>query len=141
MLLRIGELARPELNSASRTRVLGTKRVLSFRRILCVSLSCLVFAWGTSYKMSLYKAKSESSPAKVCTRGSDAAKNVFEQATDGRNVAQTLVRTTGLKDLLRGIVDRRFDRRCNQEAGKVSLLRLFPILCFRPPPDEQRSLT
>jgi hypothetical protein len=140
MLFRKGAV-RPESRSAFQTRVLDTKRLLSFRGVLCVSLACLVFVWGTNYKLSLYKAKQENSPAKVCTRGSDAAKSVLEQATDERNVAQTFVRMTGLMDLLRGIGDHRLDRLRNQEAGTVSLLRLCSILYFRPPPDEQRSVT
>jgi hypothetical protein len=101
----------------------------------------MVFAWGTTYKLSLYKAERERSPAKMCTRGSDAAKSALEQATDGTIVAQAPIRISWVIGLIRGNGDSRFDRLRDQETVKPSLLKRFPILYFRPPPDEQRSLT
>jgi hypothetical protein len=100
----------------------------------------MVFVWGTTYKLSLYKAGRERSPAKVCTRGSDAAKNALEQATDGTIVVQTPIRVTGIVDLLRSTGDSRFDRLRDQQADKISFVRQSPILYFRPPPDGQLSL-
>lgn len=47
-------------------------------------LPFMILAWGTAYKLSLYKANKTGTPAKVCTRGSDAAKSSVSQAVDGR---------------------------------------------------------
>ena len=45
-------------------------------------LPFMICAWGTAYKLSLYKTETNSAPAKVCTRGSDAAKSSVSQAID-----------------------------------------------------------
>jgi hypothetical protein len=55
-------------------------------RLLCLVLPVLIFVWGTAYKLSLYKTDQGGAPAKVCTRGSDAAKTVVSQAINGRKV-------------------------------------------------------
>jgi hypothetical protein len=55
-------------------------------RLLCVVLPFLIFGWGTSYKLSLYKTDHGVAPAKVCTRGSDAAKTGVSQAVNGRKI-------------------------------------------------------
>ncbi len=47
-------------------------------------LPFMILAWGTAYKLSLYKTNKTGAPAKVCTRGSDAAKSSVSQAVDGR---------------------------------------------------------
>jgi hypothetical protein len=129
-----------ELQAAFQTRRFEARGLLSFRRVLCVSLSLMVFVWGTTYKLSLYKAERALSPAKLCTRGSDAAKNALEQATDGRIVARAPIRITWVINLLVCNGDSRFARLRDQEAGTPLLLRLFPRLYLRPPPDEQRYL-
>jgi hypothetical protein len=54
--------------------------------LLGAVLPFMICAWGTAYKLSLYKAETNSAPAKVCTRGSDAAKSSVIQALDGRKV-------------------------------------------------------
>jgi len=60
--------------------------------LLCVILSFMIFAWGTSYKLSLYKPDEGLAPAKVCTRGSDVAKSMVSHAIDGRKpIAQNIV--------------------------------------------------
>jgi hypothetical protein len=50
--------------------------------LLLVTAAC-VFAWGTSYKLSLYKSASEQGKmpeAKLCTRASEAAKTDVESS-------------------------------------------------------------
>ena len=47
-------------------------------------LPFMILGWGTAYKLSLYKTNKTGTPAKVCTRGSDAAKSSVSQAVDGR---------------------------------------------------------
>jgi len=49
-----------------------------------VILPFMIVAWGTAYKLSLCKTNQTGTPAKVCTRGSDAAKSCVSQAVDGR---------------------------------------------------------
>lgn len=49
-------------------------------------LPFVIFAWGTAYKLSLYKPDKGGAPAKVCTRASDAAKSGVSQAIDGHKV-------------------------------------------------------
>ena len=72
----------------SKIRISESKGLLSIYGVLCLILAFLVFAWGTSYKLSLYNRGHESTPAKVCTRGSDAAKSALDDAADGRTVAR-----------------------------------------------------
>jgi hypothetical protein len=54
--------------------------------LLCLVLAVLIPVWGTAYKLSLYKTDQRGAPAKVCTRGSDAAKTGVSQAINGRKV-------------------------------------------------------
>jgi uncharacterized membrane protein len=59
-----------------------------YRFIRCVQLMLLalmVFAWGTGYKLSLYKAATENAnaPAKLCTLVSDAARTAVLEASNG----------------------------------------------------------
>jgi len=60
----------------------------SIRRLPFLLLALLVFAWGTGYKLSLYKALREdgSTPAKLCTRISDMAKSALLDSTEDHRV-------------------------------------------------------
>jgi hypothetical protein len=123
----------------SQTRVWEPKGLLSFYGVLCLSLAFMVFAWGTSYKLSLYKAGRESSPAKVCTRGSDAAKAALDDAADGHPVAQAPLGMAVLFSFIQGTEDYPIDRLRDEVVSDLSPLCRAPILYLRPPPDERRS--
>jgi hypothetical protein len=121
------------------TRISGPKGLHFFYGVLCVSLAFMVFAWGTNYKLSLYKVGHESSPAKVCTRGSDAAKSAFEHVVDARDVAHAHLSTAALFFLPQEIGDQSLDRLSNEAVIDRSPLSRAPILYLRPPPDQRVS--
>jgi hypothetical protein len=116
------------------------KGLLSFYGLLCISLAFTVFAWGTGYKLSLYKAEHQSSPAKLCIRGSDAAKNALDHAANGSAVAHPPVSMAVLFSLLQGTDDYPLNRLRDEALIDLSPLSRAPILCLRPPPDEGRTL-
>jgi len=124
----------------SQTRISEPKGLLSFYGVLCLYLAFMVFAWGTSYKLSLYKAGHESSPAKVCTRGSDAAKNALDHAADDHTLAPAPLSMAVLFSLPQGTEDYSLDRLSDERVSDLSPLGRAPILYLRPPPDEGRSL-
>src|SRR5271163_3327478 len=57
----------------------------SIRCLPFLLLALMVFAWGTGYKLSLYKpaSKTEAAPAKLCTRASDVARSALLDAAEG----------------------------------------------------------
>jgi hypothetical protein len=114
------------------------KGLFSFYGALCLSVAFMVFAWGTNYKLSLYHAPHNSSPAKVCTRGSDAAKSAFDHAANGRVVAQAPLSVAVLFSLLQRPQARAMDWLRDEAGGDPSPLSRAPILYLRPPPDELR---
>jgi hypothetical protein len=99
----------------------------------------MVFAWGTNYRLSLYKAKPESSPAKVCTRGADAAKNALDHAAGNSAVAHTPLSIAIHFSPLLGIEDYSFGWQNDEAVSDISPLSRAPILYLRPPPDERRT--
>jgi hypothetical protein len=106
---------------------------LSVGRIICSVLAFMVLAWGTGYKLSLYHAEQTSAPAKVCTRGSDAARCAVECAAAGRNADQRVAAVVYVK------IDPGFPNKVAHEAledggSEISPLRLSPVLHLRPPP-------
>jgi hypothetical protein len=101
----------------------------------------MVFVWGTSYKLSLYKVERESSPAKVCTRGSDAAKSALDLAADGRTLAQAPFNLAMLFARSPGTEDHAIDWLRDEAVGDLSPLNRAPTLYLRPPPQERPSLT
>jgi hypothetical protein len=129
-----------EVKRMFKTRSSKPKGLLSFYGLLCVSLAFMVFAWGTSYKLSLYRAEHQSSPAKVCTLGSDAAKNALDHAADGHTLSQTPLSVAVLFSLRQGTEDYSLDRLSDEAIIELSPLSRAPILYLRPPPDEGRSL-
>jgi hypothetical protein len=116
------------------------KGLVSFYGVLCISLAFTVFAWGTSYRLSLYKAERQSSPAKLCTRGSDAAKNALDHATNSHTLSQPPHSMAVLFSLSQGTEDYSFDRQSDEAVSYLSPLGRAPILHLRPPPDKGRSL-
>ena len=100
----------------------------------------MVFAWGTNYKLSLYKAGHEGSPAKVCTRGSDAAKNAVAQSARGGAAAAATEAPSDvavLSSLVRRTETFPVDWLRDEAVIDRSPLSRAPILYLRPPPDER----
>lgn len=128
------------MESKPQTRVSESKGVLSIYGVLCLTLAFMVFAWGTNYKFSLYKAGHECSPAKVCTRGSDAVENAVGRAAGGRVAAHASISTAVFFSRLQGIGDHPSERLRDEAIVDRSPLSQAPILYLRPPPDERRSL-
>jgi len=124
----------------SQTRISGPKGSLSVSGFLCLTLAFMVFAWGTNYKLSLYKAGHESSPVKVCTRGSDAAKSALERAAGSPAAAQIHLPISALFALSQESEVRFHDRLSDEVVGDLSPLSQAPILYLRPPPDERHSI-
>jgi hypothetical protein len=92
-----------------------------------------IFAWGTAYKLSLYKTKKMGAPAKVCTRSSDAAKSSVNQVIDGRKLVGNGIARPPLVDLSVVLLGRR--KVALAEARQTNLpLQFSPILAARPPP-------
>jgi hypothetical protein len=89
---------RADLEGVSQTRTSGPGGMLSLYGLLCLSLAFLVFAWGTNYKLSLYNAGHQNSPAKVCTRGSDPAKNALDHVAGGSAVVHTALIANSVQD-------------------------------------------
>jgi hypothetical protein len=134
------ELKRTALKRMSQTRISGPKGLHSFCGLLCVSLAFMVFAWGTSYKLSLYKAEHQGSPAKLCTRGSDPARNALDHAAGGSAVAHAPLNIAVLFSPLQGTGDDLVDRLRDEAIIDRSPLSRAPALNLRPPPDEGRVL-
>jgi len=103
----------------------------------------MVFAWGTNYKFSLYRAGHESSPAKVCTRGSDAAKSAVANAACGGAVVAATEAPSSiavLSSLLQEAENYPVDRLRDEAIIDRSPLSRAPILYLRTPPDEGHAL-
>lgn len=101
--------------------------------LLCVVLPFMIVAWGTAYKLSLYKTYKNGAPAKVCTRGSDAAKCSVSQAIDGRKVIGNGIAPSLPTNFCLVLPELR--NVALSEAFQVILpLQSGPILAARPPP-------
>jgi hypothetical protein len=100
----------------------------------------MVFAWGTNYKLSLYKAGHEATPAKVCTRGSDAAKSALDDAEGGIPLAHAILSIAVFFSPLQATEYDPVDRLRDEAIIDRSPLNRAPILYLRPPPDQGRSL-
>lgn len=124
----------------SQSRIAEPKGSVSFCGALCVSLAIMVFAWGTSYKLSLYYAGHENSPAKVCTRGSDAAKSAVDHSVGGNTVVHTPLGIPDRFSPLQGAGDIPVDRLRDEAIIDRSPLSRAPILYLRPPPFDGLSL-
>lgn len=128
------------MTSISRSRVAKHKGLLPFYLLLCPLLAFMIFAWGTSYKVSLYRASSNSVPAKACMRGSEDALSAIGQAakSDLAAPADLLMTAYGVADYdasvgLPG-------RAGSQAVSDLSPFRRAPILHLRPPPSSVPTL-
>ena len=128
------------MESTRQTRISESKGLLSIYGVLCLTLAFMVFAWGTNYKFSLYKAGHESSPAKVSTRGSDDVEKALDRAAGGRVAAHAALSIAAFFSCLQGIGDHPLDQLRDEAIIDRSPLSQAPILYLRPPPDERRSL-
>ena len=103
--------------------------------LLILLLAVAVFAWGTSYKLSLYKASPPGNvaPAKLCTLASNLAKNQLDRTVDAQNAFHVLLpnRFPAAEELY-FLPYRRFAREGASRA--FSPLEAAPILHLRPPP-------
>jgi hypothetical protein len=129
-----------KLECVCQTRTSIHKGIISFYGVLCIALAFAVFAWGTGYKLSLYTTDHQSSPAKLCTRGSDPAKNALDQTASGNAVAHAPLGMAVLFSLPQGTEDCTSDRLSDEAVSDLSPLSRAPILYLRPPPDEGRTL-
>ena len=116
------------------------KGLLSIYGVLCISLAFTVFAWGTGYMLSLYKPGHESVPAKLCTRGSEPAKNALDHPAAGSALAPAPPGIAILFSLAQGIEGYSFVRQSDEAVSDLSPLSRAPILYLRPPPAEGLSL-
>jgi hypothetical protein len=131
-----------QLEYVNQSRTLRSKGHVPLYGGLCVVLAFMIFAWGTGYKLSLYKSEALacSAPAKVCTRGSDAAKSAVDHVADGHNVVQIPVLVAALFSLDEAAGTCRTRPHRRETAINLSPLRRAPILYLRPPPHEGRFL-
>jgi hypothetical protein len=131
------------LKHTPQIRISQSKGLLSSYSVLYLALAVAIFVWGTGYKLSLYKVErgTSSAPAKVCTRGSDAAKTAVEHANDHPDVAEIPVFSAALFALDQGDDSRPMDLPRDEVVSDLSPLSRAPILYLRPPPDERLPLT
>jgi len=120
------------LNASRHPRPSRSERRFPLYRLLCAALPLLIFVWGTAYKLSLYKTNQCGAPAKVCTRGSDAAKSNVSQATDapkviGNGIALPLA-------YFSIAFPGRHDVALSETCQGILPLRSWTILAGRPPP-------
>jgi hypothetical protein len=127
-----GSLRTP-LNAFTHARPSRSEWRFPLCRLLCLVLPLLIFAWGTAYKLSLYKTDTGGAPAKVCTRGSDAWKNSVTQAIDGRKV---IGNGAALPMLVSFPILQSGHRDVTWFESYTAILPLhsWPILAARPPP-------
>jgi hypothetical protein len=101
----------------------------------------MVFAWGTNYKLSLYKIGSESPPAKVCTRGSDAAKDALSAHANIQATTQAHLELAAFFVLPTAVEGHPSHWVQDESVDDRSPLGKAPVLYLRPPPAELRLLT
>jgi hypothetical protein len=101
--------------------------------LLCVILPFMIFAWGTVYKVSLYKADKGGAPAKVCTRSSDAAKRSVSHAIDGhKDIGNGMVPSLPVNVSL--ILPELHAAALAESLPVIVPLQSVPNLAARPPP-------
>lgn len=114
----------------------------SLGRWLLLLLAFSVFAWGTSYKLSLYKNSPRGSvtPAKLCKLTSDSAKRQVDHSIKGHEVGfsglplNTWPATTILVLVLAEEVSPR------RATASLAPLQAAPILHLRPPPTSDHPM-
>jgi hypothetical protein len=98
----------------------------------------MVFAWGTGYKLSLYKPtpQNENAPAKLCTLASDAARSAVVEASNRPKplvVASLLLPPVFHLHALKTIAHQNVD---DGRATNPSPFYPPAALDFRPPPTQ-----
>jgi hypothetical protein len=121
------------LEAFNHSRPSRLKWRISLCGLLCMVLPFVVFAWGTAYKLSLYKADNSSVPAKVCTRGSDASKSSVRQAVDGRKVIGNGVAPSPVADFS-FVLPGRSGVALPEAYRTIFPVRNWPTVAARPPP-------
>lgn len=96
-------------------------------------LPFMILAWGTAYKLSLYKTNQTGTPAKVCTRGSDAAKSSVSQAVDGRKAVGNGTALALLVSYCLAFLERP-SVVLSKQFQVILPLQAGPVLSARPPP-------
>lgn len=122
-----------------KTRMSKPKSLRSLYFVFCLSLAFMVFAWGTNYKLSLYKAGHQHSPAKVCTRGSDASKSALDYIADVSDAGHPILNIAIHFHLLQKPENNPMNRLRDEAIIGLSPLSRAPILYLRPPPDQRVS--
>jgi hypothetical protein len=122
------------LNQIQDPRISQSKWRLSLYGVACLFMAFMVVAWGTEYKLSLYKTNQNIAPAKVCTRGSDAARSGVDQVVN----AHKLIRASMSLISATLVVSPRQYGGITFPNGLqgLALLRSTPILAARPPPSD-----
>jgi hypothetical protein len=121
------------LNALTHTRWSQPKWRFPLCGLLSVILPFMILAWGTAYKLSLYKSSVNGAPAKVCTRGSDAAKSGVSAAIDGRKIVGTgLMPSLPVK--FRLATPEPIDVALSDATQIVLPLQSAPVHAARPPP-------
>ena len=104
--------------------------------LLFLLLGLSVLAWGTSYKLSLYKHNAPGSvaPATLCKLTSENAKSELDHVLDGHRVlaAVLLIHLAPASREMAFVVR----RQANLQDARSNLkpLRVAPVLYLRPPP-------
>lgn len=115
----------------------------SIRCLPFLLLALLVFAWGTSYKLSLYKALRErdgATPAKLCTRVSDTARSGLIDASEGHRAMALVARWMPLFAPAMASPDSYRRRMEDGQSMNPSPFRPPAALDLRPPPMQQLEL-
>ncbi len=114
----------------------------SLRCLPFLLLAFMVFAWGTGYKLSLYKALREdgSTPAKLCTRVGDAAQSALLDSTEGHRLTTFL--SLGTLLWAPAMASHDLCRRSMEDGQAVNPSPFHPpaALDLRPPPTRLLAL-
>lgn len=109
---------------------------------LVLLLALSIFAWGTSYKLSLFTGSQPGGvpPAKLCKLTSDNAKSQVDHAVEGHTVALSSVSADTGSTLRENVFV--LHEQVARSGGIESLapLRSAPVLHLRPPPSSDEPM-
>ena len=111
-------------------------RMRPMRCLLFLLLAFMVFAWGTGYKLSLYKSLrgDGSTPAKLSTRASDVAQSDLQTATADQGPSELVSVATALPAPSAGQCASSRDRIEDGQPINPSPFHPPSALDLRPPP-------
>jgi hypothetical protein len=114
----------------------GRRGLWSPGPLLILLLTCSVFAWGTSYKLSLYKNNPPGlvTPAKLCKLTSDNAKSQLDHAVDGHRALLAVFLITLLPISRELVLVIQGQIMLNGVTCNLAPLKAAPVLHLRPPP-------